>query len=168
MHSHVYRDWVIRAFNEDLPYDKFLIQQIAADCLDRGDDRRPLAAMGFLTLGETFLQNFHDIIDERIDVVTRGTMALTVTCARCHDHKFDPIPAEDYYSLYGVFYGSTEKTLPLIDSLERTEALREYEEELERRTEALRTTYREKREDVLERMRSRVGDYLLAALNVRS
>ena len=108
-HEAKYRDWIIDAFNDDLPYDEFLVQQIAADRLDLGDDRRPLAAMGFLTLGERFLQNPHDIIDDRIDVVTRGTMALTVSCARCHDHKFDPIPTEDYYALAG-FFTSTESS----------------------------------------------------------
>jgi hypothetical protein len=103
-----YRDWVIRAINEDLPYDQFLLKQIAADQLPPEEENRSLAAMGFLTLGRRFINNTHDIIDDRIDVVTRGTLGLTVTCARCHDHKFDPIPTEDYYSLYGVFISSQE------------------------------------------------------------
>ena len=77
-----------------------------------GEDKRPLAALGFLTLGRRFMNNQHDIIDDRIDVVTRGLMGLTVTCARCHDHKFDPIPTADYYSLYGVFASSIEPTVP--------------------------------------------------------
>ena len=64
--------------------------------------------MGFLTVGRRFLNNPHDIIDDRIDVLTRGTMGLTVTCARCHDHKYDPIPTKDYYSLYGVLASSVE------------------------------------------------------------
>src|SRR2546430_1558300 len=80
------------SFNEDKPYDRFVVEQLAADKLPLGDDKTPLAAMGFLTLGRRFLNNPHDIIDDRIDVVTRGLMGLTVTCARCHDHKFDPIP----------------------------------------------------------------------------
>jgi hypothetical protein len=113
--AYTYRDWVIRSLNEDLPYDQFLIQQIAADCMDLKDDNRPLAALGFLTLGRRFLNNPPDIIDDRIDVVTRGTMALTVSCARCHDHKYDPIPTADYYSLYGIFASSTEPAeLPLL------------------------------------------------------
>src|SRR5881275_2947250 len=112
-YSYTYRDYVIRALNEDLPYDQFIIQQIAADLLPLGEDKRPLAAMGFLTLGRRFLNNQADIIDDRIDVVSRGTMGLTVGCARCHDHKFDPIPTADYYSLYGIFASSTEpKDLP--------------------------------------------------------
>ena len=109
-----YRDYVIRAFNDDLPYDQFLIQQIAADQLDLGGDKRPLAALGFLTLGRKFMNN-HDTIDDRIDVVTRGTMALSVTCARCHDHKYDPVPTRDYYGLHGIFASSvTPGELPLL------------------------------------------------------
>ncbi len=102
-----YRDWVIRALNEDLPYDEFLRYQLAADSIAQ-DRPEELVAMGYLTLGRRFLNNRHDIIDDRIDVVTRGLMALTVTCARCHDHKYDPIPMADYYSLYGVFASSDE------------------------------------------------------------
>jgi hypothetical protein len=107
-----YRDWVVRALNEDLPYDQFLIQQIAADRLAPDPDAPSLAAMGFLTVGRRFLGNPHDIIDDRLDVLTRGTMALTVTCARCHDHKYDPIPTKDYYSLYGVLASSVEPEQP--------------------------------------------------------
>ena len=112
--AYAYRDWVIRSLNEDLPYDDFLIRQIAADWLT-GDGTLPqseLAAMGFLTLGRRFLNNRHDIIDDRIDVLTRGTMALTVTCTRCHDHKYDPISQADYYGLYGVFASSREPDKP--------------------------------------------------------
>src|SRR5204862_6358373 len=91
-YAYTYRDWVIDALNNDLTYDQFLIQQIAADQLTLGDDKRPLAAMGFLTLGRRFLNSQPDIIDDRLDVVFRGTQALTVGCARRRDHKFDPIP----------------------------------------------------------------------------
>ncbi len=107
-----YRDWVVKSFNDDLPYDQFLIEQIAADRLPHGDDNSSLAAMGFLTVGRRFLNNPHDIIDDRLDVLTRGTMGLTVTCARCHDHKYDPIPTKDYYSLYGVLASSVEPPEP--------------------------------------------------------
>ena len=116
-----YRDWVVKALNADLPYDQFLMQQIAADQLVTEADQSDLAAMGFLTLGRRFLNNINDIIDDRIDVVMRGTMGLTVNCARCHDHKYDPIPTQDYYSLYGVFASSDEPKdgtypLRLVDS----------------------------------------------------
>lgn len=107
-YAYTYRDWVVDAFNRDLPYDRFLQLQIAADRLVSGDDNRDLAAMGFLTLGRRFLNNTHDIIDDRIDVVMRGTQALTLSCARCHDHKTDPLPATDYYALHAIFASSAE------------------------------------------------------------
>ena len=103
-----YRQWVIESLNADRPYDDFLRRQISADRLPGSDDPQQLAAMGFLTLGRRFLNNPHDIIDDRIDVVSRGILGLTVACARCHDHKFDPIPTSDYYSLYGIFASSNE------------------------------------------------------------
>src|SRR5262249_28947230 len=98
-----YRDYVIGAFNDDLPYDRFILEQLPADRLPLGNDKRRLRALGFLTLGGHFMNNAHDIIDDRIDVVSRGLLGLTVGCARCHDHKYDPISMRDYYSLYGVF-----------------------------------------------------------------
>ena len=106
--AYTYRDYVVRAFNEDLPYDQFLIQQLAADKLPQTDDRRPLAALGYLTLGRHFLNQQFLIVDDQIDATCRGLMGLTVACARCHDHKFDPIPTKDYYSLYGVFASAHE------------------------------------------------------------
>ncbi|MDQ3814014.1 MAG: PSD1 and planctomycete cytochrome C domain-containing protein [Armatimonadota bacterium] len=107
-HAYNYRDWVIKAFNEDLPYDQFIMQQLAADRLELGEKREALAALGFLTVGRRFLNAQPDIIDDRIDVTMRGFQGLSVSCARCHDHKFDPIPTKDYYSLYGVFANSVE------------------------------------------------------------
>jgi mono/diheme cytochrome c family protein len=102
-----YRDYVIRSFNEDKPYNKFITEQIAADRTAHPDNS-VLAALGFLTIGERFNNNENDIINDRIDVVTKGLMGLTVTCARCHDHKFDPVPTKDYYALHGVFASCVE------------------------------------------------------------
>jgi hypothetical protein len=130
VHAHAYRDWVIRAFNEDMPYDRFLLLQIAADQVGPADGaRRPddLAASGFLTVGRRFLGVVHDVIDDRIDTLMRTTQAMTVACARCHDHKFDPIPTADYYSLYGVFAGSTERFARLETAPAKTPAQLEYE-----------------------------------------
>jgi hypothetical protein len=130
-YAYTYRDYVIHAFNEDLPYDQFLLQQLAADRLPPGTDQRSLAALGFLTLGRRFLNNTHDIIDDRIDVVSRGLLGLTVTCARCHDHKFDPIPTKDYYSLYGIFNSSEEPAeLPLLGPPEPTQGYLAFVEEM--------------------------------------
>src|SRR5205085_10009063 len=124
--------------------DRFVVEQLAADRLPPGADKRPLAAMGFLTLGRRFLNNMHDIIDDRIDVTTRGLLGLTVACARCHDHKYDPIPAKDYYSLHGVFLSSQEpKELPLIGEPQRTPEYLAFEKELRAR-ERVVAEYKEK------------------------
>jgi hypothetical protein len=159
--SYTYRDYVVRAMNDDLPYDQFVSQQLAADCLPLGDDKRPLAALGFLTVGRRFMLNVHDIIDDRIDVVSRGLLGLTVTCARCHDHKFDPIPSADYYSLYGVFASSTEpEEEPLICKPEETVG---YEQFLQKKAELQKEVddYRAaKQHELEERFRSQAGDYL--------
>ena len=116
--AYTYRDWVINAFNRDLPYDQFITQQIAADTLpevQNGDDKTPLAALGFLNVGRRFINNRPDIIDDQIDVTMRGFQGFTVACARCHDHKFDPIPTQDYYSLYAVFDSTGEAKSPISD-----------------------------------------------------
>ncbi len=105
-----YRDWLIESFNRDLPYNEFVRKQIAAD-LDvdpDGKGNEHLPALGFLTLGRRFLNNRHDIIDDRLDVITRGLMGMTLACARCHDHKYDPVSQADYYALSGVFLNTDE------------------------------------------------------------
>jgi hypothetical protein len=163
-YAYTYRDYVIRAFNEDLPYDRFVVEQLAADRLNLGDDKRALAAMGFLTLGRRFLNNTNDIIDDRIDVVSRGLMGLTVSCARCHDHKFDPIPTKDYYSLYGVFASSVEPAdLPLLGKPEQTAAYLEFEKELQAREAKVNEFLEATRSELITKFRGRAGEYLLAA-----
>ena len=105
-----YRDWVINAMNADMPYDKFVTYQLAADLLPKeqqGRNGEHLAALGFITVGERF-GNPNDEINERIDTVSKGMLAMTVACARCHDHMFDPISQKDYYALHGVFANITE------------------------------------------------------------
>ncbi len=110
-----YRDYVIRAFNDDKPFDRFVQEQVAGDLLpfDSPEERlENQIATGFLALGahdlnETDAKQFDmDVADEMINVTTRSMLALSVGCARCHDHKFDPIPTEDYYSLAGIFRSS--------------------------------------------------------------
>src|SRR5262249_20230872 len=112
-----YRDWLVRAFNNDMPYDRFVLEQIAAALLSEnpptipaapGDERGGLdhlAALGFFALGPVYYGDPKklDQYDDRIDTLARGFLGLTVACARCHDHKFDPIPTRDYYALAGVF-----------------------------------------------------------------
>ncbi|HKI38669.1 MAG TPA: DUF1549 domain-containing protein, partial [Gemmataceae bacterium] len=148
--AYTYRDYVIRAFNDDLPYDQFVVQQIAADKLP-GDDKRPLAALGFLTLGRRFLNSTPDIIDDRLDVVMRGLQGMTVGCARCHDHKFDPIPMRDYYSLYGVFASSVEpKELPVLATPDPTPAYLAYEKERKALEQAVKD-FEEKNKEELQK-----------------
>ena len=107
-----YRDYVIDAFNRGLPYDQFIREQIAGDLLDASssDERtRMLTATGMLAIGpkslnETNKEKFlMDVVDEQIDVVSRAFLGVTASCARCHDHKFDPIPQSEYYALAGIF-----------------------------------------------------------------
>ncbi|MGV3486878.1 MAG: DUF1549 domain-containing protein, partial [Planctomycetaceae bacterium] len=105
--SEKYRDWVIRAFDRDMPYDEMIRHQLSGDRSDPANEHGNLDAMGFLTVGRKF-QNRYDLIDDRIDVITRGLLGLTVACARCHDHKFDPIPTKDYYSLAGILLSSVQ------------------------------------------------------------
>jgi len=162
--SYTYRDYVVRSFNEDEPYSQFLIEQIAADKLSLGEDKRSLAALGFLTLGRRFLNNQNDIIDDRIDVVTRGTLGLTVACARCHDHKFDPIPTKDYYALHGVFASSEEPgELPLLGPLKDSPDYQDYLKQKARiETESEDYKVKEIAKFIAE-LRQHIGDYLLAA-----
>jgi hypothetical protein len=114
MYSYTYRDWLIQSFNEDMPYDQFLRYQLAAEQLVDWNkpEKKHLAAMGFLSISKNGRSEL--IIDDRIDTTFRGMMALTVACARCHDHKSDPIPTRDYYSLYSVFSNSLEVGTPTI------------------------------------------------------
>jgi len=113
-HAWRYRDYVIDSFNQDKPYDRFLQQQIAGDLLPADTDEQwteNLVATGFMTLGPKALNEQNgrqfelDMIDEQIDVTTRVMLGVSIACARCHDHKFDPIPQADYYALSGIFRG---------------------------------------------------------------
>jgi hypothetical protein len=163
--AYTYRDYVVSAFNGDLGYDQFIRQQIAADRLVSGGDRRALAAMGFLTVGRRFLLDQNEIIDDRIDVVCRGLLGLTVTCARCHDHKFDPIPSEDYYSLYGVFASSIEPgELPLLSEAGTgsPQAL-DYARRLKAAAKAREDYLSARRQEILADYTARFSVYLKAA-----
>ncbi|MBL8826083.1 MAG: DUF1553 domain-containing protein, partial [Planctomycetaceae bacterium] len=120
-----YRDWLIEAFNQDIPFDRFVMEQIAGDLID--DAATPLAvrqqrlpALGFFALGPVYYADAGcaqkaktDEYDDRIDTLCRGFLGLTVSCARCHDHKFDPIPTQDYYALAGVFASTNYVEAPL-------------------------------------------------------
>jgi hypothetical protein len=165
-HAWTYRDYVIDAFNRDKPYSQFILEQLAADRLVAAEedkakakhteppmDRTVLAALGFLTLGNQFDGRRDDVIADQIDVTTKAFLGLTVACARCHDHKFDPIPTKDYYSFYGVFANTVEpprvtaeptlytklpKTPELTDYMAKSEELKKKEEALQERLLELR------------------------------
>ena len=161
-HAWIYRDWVIDSFNKDLSYKKFILMQLAADIMYSQGlcDRTDLAAMGYLTLGRRFVSVEPDIIDDRIDVVTRGLMGLTVSCARCHDHKFDPIPTSDYYALYGIFKSSREELIELDPP--SAAAL----EQLNKKKQSLAQEFEKKATELESRFLSRVGEYMLASLEI--
>jgi mono/diheme cytochrome c family protein len=162
--AYAYRDYVIRSFNEDRPYDEFIRQQLAADQLDRRGPTRDLAALGFLTLGAHFMNNTDDIMDDRIDVVSRGLLGMTVGCARCHDHKYEPIKQADYYALYGVFRSSAEPLLgPLLEPLPDTDEARKFSAEMAAREAKLKEFTDRKFDELVSGARTRAAEYLLAA-----
>jgi hypothetical protein len=129
VHAWTYRDWVVDAFNKDKPYDEFLQQQIAADLLpiSKGN-KKDQAALALLTMGRAVENNQKPlVIDDQIDVITRGMMGLSVYCARCHDHKFDPVSQKDYYGLYGVFDSiQFTENQPLLDEPSENPMFNEY------------------------------------------
>ena len=150
-HAWRYRDWVVDALNLDMPYDEFLRLQIAGDLIDSPNST---VATGFFAVGPTYVEDGKDAqakadarletLDDRVDTLTRGLLGLTVSCARCHDHKFDPIPQLDYYSLAGVFHNTTAGNTSIgprdtIDRYERAEkVLKKKQSEHKRRDARVR------------------------------
>ena len=143
-HAHHYRNYVINALNRDLPYDSFLHEQIAGDLLDGRKGREQTATMmtatGFLSIGTKILaeqdpvKKRADIIDEQIDTFGRAILGLTLACARCHDHKFDPIPSRDYYSLAGILHSTELNDRPL-----ETTAFLEQKKSFEKQIDLIKT-----------------------------
>ncbi len=164
-YSYTYRDYVVKALNDDVPYNQFVLEQLAADRLGYDENDPRLAALGFLTVGNRFLNRVPDIIDDRIDVVTRGLMGMTVACARCHDHKYDPIPTADYYALYGVFNSSFEPEMgPIVGTVD--EANPEYQkfvEELKKREKELSDFIDSNHQNLTAQLTDRSADCLLGA-----
>jgi len=118
--AYLYRDWVVKAFNDDLPYDQFVRAQLAGDQTDEKTRVRMLPALGFLGQGPWFYDNGAvevtraDERHDRVDVVSRGFLGLTVGCARCHNHKYDPILTKDYYAMAGIFASTQYKEYPQV------------------------------------------------------
>ena len=162
-----YRDWVVNAFNSDMPYDKFIHAQIAADQMP-GDNSSYIGGLGMLGLGPWYFgisqpaQARADERNDRIDVITRGMLGLTVACARCHDHKYDPIPTKDYYALGGVFASVQYKEYPLasVEEVARYTAANKEIQDLEAR---MKKFLDQQADQLAETLSSRVAEYLVAA-----
>ncbi len=167
-YAYTYRDYVTKALNADVPYDRFIVDQLAADQTAGKDESWRLAAMGFLTLGRLFDYNLNDEYDDRIDTVSRGLLGLTVACARCHDHKYDAISQTDYYGLYGVFASSEEPAeLPLLGPPAATPAVAKFREKFAAKEREFQEHVEKQFRDQTEEARRQVGDYLLTVATTR-
>src|SRR6266851_5092717 len=155
--AYLYRDWVIKAFNDDV--------------LDETTRARTLPALGFLGLGPWFYDNGAvevtraDERHDRVDVVTRGFLGLTVGCARCHDHKYDPIPTSDYYSLAGVFLNTTYKEYPLVPKSVADE-FNEQDKKIEKKEKLLDEFLRTESTQLAETLALQASKYMVAAWKV--
>jgi len=164
-----YRDWVIRALNSDMPFDRFIKYQIAADLMELDESERlsNLAALGYFGLGAQYYKNTDaakaaaDELDDRIDTLTRGFLGLTVSCARCHDHKFDPIPQQDYYSLAGVFHSSRLHNAALAPASE-VDAYNSAQQRIKKLEETINQTIAREAPKVRETRVSEIAKYLVA------
>ncbi len=180
-----YRDWVVDAFNRDLPYDRFIADQIAGDLIPADKpgeyNRAGVIATGFLAIGNWGNGDadkdkiLTDIADDQVDVVSRAFMALTVACARCHDHKFDPISQRDYYAMAGIFFsthilakltpkGEGEKPMRIaLASKQDLERRAQHAERLKALEAKLQTTIDQVYSRHAEAMRPQTAAYLMAA-----
>ncbi len=149
-----YRNWVIEAFNSDMPYDRFVKAQIA------GDKTGDMAGLGFYALSP-------EMQDDRVDATSRGFLGLTVACATCHDHKFDPIPTKDFYSLQGVFSSTKLEEHPLATE-EEVEAWKAKKKRVDDLGKIIDKFYETQREAVAQILASQTAKYLLAAAKIES
>ncbi len=169
--AYIYRDWVIQAFNDDVPYDQFVKAQLAGDLLDEKVRYKYLPATGFLGLGPWYFDNGAvevtraDERHDRVDVVTRGFLGLTVACARCHDHKYDPIPQTDYYSLAGVFKNTSYHEYPLAPKTVVEEHLK-IEAEVEKKQKVLQEMQTALSNSLSESLAFQTANYLEAVYDV--
>jgi cytochrome c553 len=185
-----YRDYVIEAFNNDLPYDQFVREQVAGDLLPAKDggevNRRGVIATGFLALGPKAIAQqdkkkmLYDVYDEQVDVTTKAFLGLTVSCARCHNHKFDPILTKDYYSMLGMFASTRSFTnpdshvsvvleKPLVPKAEFERYLaakKEHQAKEQRVRVAIGEIVDEVKDRAVEQQSAQLADYFLAARRV--
>jgi hypothetical protein len=189
-HAWKYRDYVIESFNNDLPYDQFIREQLAGDLLQAKNpgevNRRGIIATGFLALGPKAIAQqdkkkmLYDVYDEQVDVTTRAFLGLTVSCARCHDHKFDPILTKDYYAMIGIFASTRsftnpdshvsavlEKPLAPKEEFELYKAAKKEHQAKESRARlAIEEIVNEVKDRAVKDHSSRLADYFLAARKI--
>ncbi len=169
--AYVYRDWVVKAMNADLSYDKFVKMQLAGDLMRKKPSQDELEATSFLGEGPWIwdqaepVQGRADERNERIDATTRGFLGLTVACARCHDHKYDPILAKDYYALGGVFASSTYKEYSFVPDSEITYWHQKFEKQ-EKFDEANQVTQKNIGDSVARAFAAQTSTYMVAAWQV--
>jgi hypothetical protein len=147
-----YRDWVIQAFNDDMPYDQFVMAQIAGDKMPNPEKYQ--AGLGFYALSPEFQ-------DDRVDATSRGFLALTVACATCHDHKYDPIPTKDYYSILGVFNNTHLDETPVAPA-ETVEAWRAQKKKVDAKEKELKEFIDAQSQQLAEILATQTVDYMLA------
>ena len=169
-----YRDWVMGSLNADLPYNDFVRDQIAGDLPDDSDKTARLPALGFFALGPIYYADAGcapkaqaDELDDRIDTLCRGFLGLTVSCARCHDHKFDPITTKDYYALAGVFASTEYFEAPLAPP----DIVAAYDQKVARVKEqekAIEDVRSEAQREIRESLASQLAKYAVAAWKVQN
>jgi hypothetical protein len=160
-YAFTYRDYVVRSLNQDLPYDRFVQEQLAADLLPDPRGPEALAALGFLTVGRDF-NNGQDNLDDKIDVVSRGLLGLTVACARCHDHKYDAIAIGDYYSWYGIFASSRQpEELPLIVSDRERDRYKDFFAGMAERQKEVEAFERQLHTEIVDQAYKSFADYVV-------
>ncbi len=167
-----YRDWVIKAFNEDMPYDLFVKAQIAGDLLrEEIDGDKLVTGTGFFGLGPWYYdiaqppQARSDERNDRVDALSRGFLGLTVACARCHNHKYDPISMEDYYALAGVFASSEYEEYPLA-SRDAVLAYKNHQKRIKRQESAIQEFLEAQTRQLSEVLARQSARYVVAAWRV--
>jgi mono/diheme cytochrome c family protein len=158
--SYRYRNWVIGALNKDMPFDLFVKAQIAGDSMKPEDPNQYAAGLGFYALSP-------EMQDDRVDVTTRGFLGLTVACATCHNHKFDPIPTKDFYSLQGVFSSTMTSELPLAPK-DVADAWQARDRQVKKQQQVLEDFYDAQRRQIATLLADRTARYLLAVQAVES
>ena len=169
--AYLYRDWVIKAFNDDMPYGDFVRAQLAADLLDPSQRVRNVPALGFLGLGPWYYDNGAveitraDERHDRVDAVSRGFLGLTVGCARCHDHKYDPIPTSDYYGLAGVFLNTEYHEYPQAPQA-IVDEFKAQEKKIEKKQDLLGQYMQKESEQLADTLAFQISKYMVAAWRV--